>query len=506
MSSSIQVTDDDAIVKLIERYSSWNRLKRAVAWLLKFKLWLQTKKTCQSKSLTVNDLNQAETTIIKHIQRQAYPEVIKVFNGSDHRQVKAKLKGLPSSLHGLSPIIDEQGVLRVGGRLENSSVRHQIILPRCHRVTDLIIQACHEDCGHLGESYVLSHLRQRYWVIKGKSAVRRVIGKCFLCKRMNSLPMTQMMGELPKERVKPDDPPFTSVGVDFFGPIYVRQRRSHVKRYGCIFTCLATRATHIEVVESLDTDSFINAYRRFANTRGNPSVVYSDNGTNLRAGEREIHKAIQEWNQDKINQTLSQKNVQWYFNPPKASHMGGVWERVIRSIRKIMRAILGSKVVTDEVLRTTMSEVQAILNSRPLTPLSNDVKDMEVLTPNHLLLLRSNANLPLGLHSEEHGYCRRRWKQVQHLANVFWQRWLKEYLPIMQVRQKWLRPQRNLQDGDLVLIADENTPRGKWPIGKVTKVNKGRDGLVRSACLSTSSGSMVTRPITKLCFLEHQEQ
>lgn len=312
-----------------------------------------------------------------------------------------------------------------------------------------------------------------------------------------------MMADLPQESITPDNPPFTSVGVDFFGPIYVRQRRSHVKRYGCLFTCLSTRAVHIEITESLDTDAFINALRRFINTRGNPVTIYSDNGTNLRAGEKEIRESIQQWNEDQINKAMSQRNIKWHFNPPTASHMGGVWERVIRSIRKILRAILGNQIVTDEVLKTTMSEVQGILNSRPLTPLSDDSNDMEVLTPNHLLLLRSNVNLPPSLYSENDGYCRRRWKQVQYLAHIFWRRWLKEYLPTLQVRQKWYRPKRNLRVGDLVLISDENTKRGRWPLGKVTDVNCGRDGLVRSAKLFTR-GITLTRPVNKLCFLEHQ--
>jgi hypothetical protein len=282
--STTHVSQDyqDTIVKLTKRYSSWHKLKRAVAWVIKFTKWLQSRRTCHSKVLSVDDLQHAETVIVKHIQAQTYPDVINAVQdlnkGDDYqRNIKAKLKKLPSSLYGLSPIVDEQGILRIGGRLENSSMsyksKHQIILPNGHPVTESIIQSYHEECGHMGEAYVLSSLRESFWIVKGKSAVRKVIGKCFPCKRMNSLPLQQKMGELPKERVKPDDPPFTSVGVDFFGPIYVRQRRSHVKRYGCLFTCLTTRAVHIEITESLDTDSFINAMRRFTNTRGNPTTI-----------------------------------------------------------------------------------------------------------------------------------------------------------------------------------------------------------------------------------------
>ena len=141
------------------------------------------------------------------------------------------------------------------------------------------------------------------------------------------------MANLPKERVIPGDPPFTHVGVDYFGPLYVRQGRSSVKRYGCLFSCLVIRAVHIEIVHSLDTDAFINALRRLINFRGKPKTIYSDNGTNLRAGEREIREFLATWNQSSIHEFLRQKNITWKFNPPTASHMGGVWERMIRSVR-----------------------------------------------------------------------------------------------------------------------------------------------------------------------------
>ena len=171
------------------------------------------------------------------------------------------------------------------------------------------------------------------------------------------------MANLPKERLTPEDPPFTSVGVDYFDPLYVQQRRSHVKRYGCVFTCLTTRAVHIEITSSLDTDSFINALRRFISLRGNSSSVYSDNGSNFRAGEQEMRTAINYRNQRAICEFLRLKNISMKFNPPYASHMGGVWERVIRSIRKILTTLLGQQLVNEEMLRTLMAEVQGILNS-----------------------------------------------------------------------------------------------------------------------------------------------
>ena len=255
------------------------------------------------------------------------------------------------------------------------------------------------------------------------------------------------------------------------------------------------------MVEALDTDGFLNAFRRFVNCRGSPKEVRRDNGTNFHGGEREIRESISEWNQQRIHDQLRQTNITWKFNLPAASHMGGVWERMICSACKILRVLLKDQVVSNETLRTLMTEVEGILNSRPLTPNSNDPDDLEPLTLNHLLLLRSNLNLPPGIFTKEDSYTTRRWKQVQFLADLFWKRWSREYLPNLQQRQKCLKSRRNLTPGDLVLRVDQSVNRGSWPLARVLEVYTASDGYLRSARVATSTTTLV-RPITKLCFLE----
>ena len=201
-----------------------------------------------------------------------------------------------------------------------------------------------------------------------------------------------------------------------------------------------------------------------------------------------------------IENYLCQQEIEWEFNPPTASHIGGVWERQICTVQWILNALLKQQELNDECLSTLMCQVEGIVNSRPLTPVSNDPKDAEPLTPNHLLLLRSGTVLPPGVFVKEDMY-QKGWRQVQYLADVFWRRWVKEYLPTLQQRQKWLKPQRNMCVGDIVLIVDEKTPRSLWPLGRVVKTTQGRDGLVRSVEIKTRS-SMLTRPIHKVCLLE----
>jgi hypothetical protein len=531
--SSNRVNDDDPELKcdaknclltqegnldmLLNRFSSWNSLQRSVAWLLRFKTYCcnrylkkGTHESCARGELSVKELRVATLEIVGYVQRQIFPKEWTLLErtqacdalGSDKASVKTV--GSSSPLRKLCPRWDN-GVLRVGGRLDKAPIRfeakHPLILPSKHHVTDLIIRHHHLLAGHSGPVYVLASLRQVFWVLKGHAAVRRVLGNCFSCKRRNASKGEQYMAVLPEVRLTPDKAPFTYVGVDYFGPLVIKQARSHVKRYGCIFTCLTTRAVHIEIAHTLEADSFLSALQRFISRRGKPESIYSDNGTNFKAGDRELRDALKEWNQAQISRHLSQREIQWHFNPPAASHMGGVWERMIRSIRQILRAVIKEQLVTDETLLTVMAEVEKVLNDRPLTPLSNDPLDPTPLTPSNLLLLRSNSSLPIAVCDREHDYARRRWRQAQYLASLFWRRWLKEYLPTLQIRQKWTQPRRNLKVNDLVLMVDESAPRGQWPLGRVVEVYADTTGFVRSAKVRTASSSYV-RPITKLCFLE----
>lgn len=207
-------------------------------------------------------------------------------------------------------------------------------------MSNLIIQHYHLASGHSGREYVLSLLRNKFWIIKANSAVRRLLSGCFSCRRRQAPVIQQKMADLPEDRVTADKPPFTFVGVGFFGPFMVKRGRSQVKRYGCIFTCMTIRAIHLEVTHSLDTDSFLNALRRFIARRGRPEQIRSDNGGNFVKGREDINEAVSEWNHQRINAYLLQLEIQWVFNPPAGSHHGGIWERCIRTVRKVLNTIL----------------------------------------------------------------------------------------------------------------------------------------------------------------------
>lgn len=232
--------------------------------------------------------------------------------------------------------------------------KHPIILTKDLQISDLILRQVHKEVGHGGRTHMLAKLRQKYWITGASVAIRKILAKCVVCRRVLAVPASQQMADLPLNRISPDEPPFTSVGVDCFGPFEVKRGRSKVKRYGVIFTCLALRAVHIEVAASLETDSFINTLRRFIARRGQVKELCSDNGTNFVGADRELKRSLEQWNQSQIHDELLQKGIKWKFNPPSGSHHGGAWERLIRSIRKVLNSTLRVQTLDDDGLHTAV--------------------------------------------------------------------------------------------------------------------------------------------------------
>ena len=394
------------------------------------------------------------------------------------------------------------GILVVGGRLLHSalSCKRPPILPRDHSISRLIVRECH-GASHLGTEWTLSNLRMRYWIVGARNVIKQVRRQCMVCKRLYAAPLDQQMADLPPEWCLAGGTPFDVTGTDLFGPVLVKVNCVQVKRWGCIFTSFKSRAIHIEILSSLEADSFINGFICFVSRRGCPSKIYSDNETNFVGAQAEIARCLRQLNKAKVRSAARCKGVDWEFNTPLASHHGGVWERLIRSIRKILLALFHPHMtLTDEVLHTVLCECECIINGRPITNSSDDVNDWEALTTNHLLAMRGVASLPWGNFYTADAY-RKRWRYVQYMATQFWKRWTREYLPLLQSRYKWFQVKPNVDVGDLVLIVDEPMPRGLWPLGIVEETKLGRDGMVRSETIRTKT-SQFRRPITKLVHLE----
>jgi len=490
-------TEVHPIDVLAEYCSSWFKLKRFVAWWIRLqKVLLSKDRSSRKGELSVTEVREAESVIMRHVQSRYYAEDLRLCSsGSTLRRT--------SQLKSLQPMLDQDGILRIGGRIKHAgldvNLAHPVIVPHKHRIANLIVKQAH-DVAHVGNEWTLSILREKYWITKARSMVKKVRRECFTCKKLFQSPSHQMMADLPEERLTSAKPPFTFIGMDCFGPFAVKFGRAEVKRWGCLYTCLTTRAIHIEKVDSMETDSFLNGYRRFQSRRGTPSKIYCDNGTNFVGAHTELTRALKQLDVGKLTAHGVREETEWHFNTPHASHKGGVWERMIGVTRRIMSSLLDSGRLTDEILSTVFTEVEAIINGRPITKMSDQVDDPSPLTPSHLLLLRGGPVAPPGKFSQGDMY-RRRWRYVQHLADQFWTRWVKEYLPQLQRRSKWMEKQENFKVGDLILLVDEHTPRSLWPLGLITDVKVGRDGLVRTVTIKTQSTTLV-RPVTKVVKLE----
>lgn len=519
----------DPTSRLLHYFSSWSKLKISVAWVLKLRDTLlnlsrrrkevksahssaeptlvpgvieerknKSRAAVARQKLSVSDLVRAEVAIIQYCQQTTFKdEISDLQNGAS--VVKRK-----SNIYKLDPVL-HHGVLRVGGRLCRSALpaeqKHPLILSKGCHVSKLILRHIHQQLGHAGRNYMLSALRRKYWITNANAACRKTISECVVCRRYRGQPSVQKMADMPKERICADLPPFTNVGVDYFGPIEVKRGRIMVKRYGVIFTCMTSRAVHLEMAHSLTTDSCINAIRRFVCRRGPVCQMRSDNGTNFTGAERELREALAAVDHDKVHKALLSKEIDWVFNPPAASHHGGVWERLIRMIRKVLSSVLQQQIVDDESLNTILCEVEAILNDRPITGVSEDVNDLEPLTPNHILLLKGKPTLPPGVFQQSDQYVRRRWRQVQYLSDLFWKRWTREYLPLLQERQKWSEPRRSFAVGDVVVVMDNTAPRGSWILGRIINTYPDKNGLVRIVKLKTKTGQL-ERPISKIFLLQ----
>ena len=490
------------LTRMCQYFSSWNQLQRSVGWLIRFGKWIKSRRKLEQKGrLSLEELDQATLVITRTVQKECFAKEI-----ANCRIGKPVLKS--SRLRNLRPVLVE-GVLRVGGRLQEAPVltfeeKHPIILPRNHHVSDLVTRHCHKTLAHAGREQTVAETRKGFWIIGGRGLAKKTVRKCITCRRLNATPMEQVMAPLPESRLVAYRPPFTNTGVDLFGPLMVKWGRGTAKRWGCLFTCLTTRAVYLEVVPSLSTDDFIMVLRQFVARRGPVEEMRSDRGSNFVGCSKELKESMEQWNQGRVERELQQKGVKWIFHPPTAAHMSGVWERLVKSTKRHVKAVVGDRLLSDLALRTLLAEVESVLNSRPISQTSDDPRDLEALTPNHFLMQRKAIGLPPGMFVKEDCFGRKQWRKVQYLAGLFWNRWVKEYMMSLQESSKWRRQRENLRPGDLVLVAEDKYVRSRWPLARVLQVFPGRDGKVRSAKVKTASGEF-HRPITRLCSLETRD-
>ncbi|XP_050091961.1 uncharacterized protein LOC126575353 [Anopheles aquasalis] len=419
-----------------------------------------------------------------------------------------------SSVASLNPFLDDHGVMRARGRLENATAlgreaRTPILLPQKHKVTKLVVRDYHERGLHQGDNVVVGMIHERFWVVNLRAVLKNVKNCCQWCILRAAKPVAPQMAPLPEHRVAPHQPPFTHTGVDYFGPFLVSNipSRAVAKRWGALFTCMSTRAVHIEVAERLDVDSFLVCLRNFQHRRGKVRHIYSDNGTNFVGAEAGLRRLVADINTKMGAMVAAEMEVEWHFNPPAAPHFGGVWERQIQTVKKALRPVLEAwrlRRPTVEVLRTALINIEYLLNCRPLTHIPVTHEGEEVLTPFHFLIGRAGSAVPSTAAwtstVEPDDY-----REAQRLARLFWDQWRKEYLPTLLRRNKRTGRVEPVKEGDLVVLVEDNAPPGEWIKGVVEKTYPAPDGQVHRVDVRTARG-MRNRAAIKVAVVDVRQK
>ncbi|XP_055845530.1 uncharacterized protein LOC129911690 [Episyrphus balteatus] len=524
------VTAPPPIWDLINQYSSLRKLKRITGYILRYIAQIrrhvklrkeeEERKRLQllglsnavetsedetstpphksSRHLHLSELSSALDFWIHQTQKHFFPDEI-------HRLQSNKPVGKCSKLLKLHPFLDQNHLIRVGGRLSNSRLttdkKYPLVLPANSRLALLLCEDIHSSTLHAGPQTMLATLQSRYWVIRARQLVRKVYKSCIKCSRYTAVVQQQLMGDLPWPRVQICRP-FLRSAVDFAGPVQLRFSKGRgsraVKGYISIFVCMSTGAMHLELASDLSSATFIAVFKRFVSRRGHCKELFSDNGTNFVGAEKELKMFLSLAMKDEhLAKHLSDDGTVWHFNPPSAPHMGGYWETAVKRVKFHLRRTLGDTLLTYEEFTTLLTEIEACVNSRPLCATTSDVDDLSALTPGHFLIGEPLKTIPEPNVNEFKGNLMSRWQIISSLRQHFWKRWSLEYLVQLQQRAKWNRPSIKFNVGDLVLLRDEKLPPTKWKLGRIIRLHPGHDDLVRVVTIKTADGVLM-RPVVKV--------
>ncbi|GFX55685.1 integrase catalytic domain-containing protein [Trichonephila clavipes] len=457
-------------------------------------------------TLKSKELSESLKCIIKNIQRTSF-----------YNEIQYLEKGIPlpnsCKLLNLNPFLDDSGLLRVGGRLRNSPIprnkKHSMIIPTNHNFTYIIINHYHILYFHTGAEATLANIRNSFWIPSARNVVRKILRTCITCRKVSAKGSQQLMADLPAARVTACRV-FSQVGIDYCGPFQLKtfsgKCRQTRKVYVCVFICFTVKAIHSEIVSDLTTEAFLAALKWFVARRGRPIEIHSDNGRNFVGANNELRKilkALFKGKMEEIMDFLSKEQIKWNFNPPSALHFGGLWEAGVKSLKYHLKRVIGNSILSHEEFLTLVVQIEVVLNSRPICPLSNDPNDVETLTPAHFLVGSSLVAVPDPDYTEIPMNRLSRWQLVQRMNQHFWRKWSSEYLNRLQQRPKWCKGNVGFKEGDLVLVKpSENSDSLKWHLARILKLHTGKDNIVRVVTLKDKQG-IYKSPITKIANLPY---
>ncbi|KAG7313182.1 hypothetical protein JYU34_000276 [Plutella xylostella] len=491
-------TIEEDFSQRFNQQSNFTRIVRTAAWVNRFCKNCRANKNNednQTRIVPSNPARTAESRNVKSLMEGVEPITAKEFEEAEvtlykliqRSECKENDKG-----SNIDIFEGEDGLRRVRTRLTLSdydeTFKCPILLSGKHPLVAKLIESTHKRKMHAGTNVLAAELRNTVWITGARRAIRNITSKCVICKRFNGKSYETPCPPLPENRIK-DAAPFQVTGVDAAGPMILK---TGGKTWIMLFTCAIYRAIHIEVVTSMTTDSFLMALRRFIARRGRCEIIYSDNGTNFRGAEN--HLSIIDW--EKMKEFSTANKIRWIFNPPAAPWWGGWWERMIQMVKQLLRRNLGKSTLTLVELQTVLCDVENIINSRPLTYV-NEVDGWQPLTPAHFLRTIPSGEVPDIDHIDAKSL-NIRLQYLQKLRTDLRQRFKNEYLSLLVCRNK--KSTRPVRVGDVVIVETEGK-KLDWPLGIVTEVCTGKDGVRRVAKVKTADGER-TRAVQRLHPLE----
>ncbi|VEN41764.1 unnamed protein product [Callosobruchus maculatus] len=484
----------------LEKYSSLEKILRITAYVKRFIHNLRNKDK-RFSHLKSAELEDAEKYWIMTTQQRYFS--VELASLKNEKQVDSS-----SNILTLNPFLDDDGIIRLGGRLQEASLsyktKYPVIIPKKSALTDKLIESAHLLTMHGGVNLTITQLRKTYWIIQCRQRVKTMLNRCMTCRKLRTKSGNEPFAPLPKERVTMAAP-FKVTGTDFAGPLYVvSETNGRKKTYIMLFTCAVVRAVHLELVPDLTTESCINALRRFVSRRGVPDIVCSDNARTFKRTCLELKELTKILTNGKFQAFAASHRIEWRFIAERAAWWGGFWERMVKTVKDALKLTLG-KSLTFEELQTVLSEVEATVNSRPLTYIENDADNLMILTPSHFLLGTNECGFFSDFTNSEikKNQILEMWKKRNAMSRSFWKRWSNDYLQQLRSFHK-SHPVKsnNFRVGDVALLHDQNVPRLLWKLVRITQVFQGRDGKVRACEVVTGDRTTLRRPIQLLFPLE----
>lgn len=480
-----------------EKFSKLSKLQRILSYVQRFIYNCKNKNNKLKGKLTLQELQTSLKTLAKTSQTYSFEKDI-------HSLKTTGVVNCKSNILSLNPFLDSEGILRVGGRIQGAlqpyNKIHPILIDSKHTFTKLLFAEEHLRLLHCGPQQLLSLIRENFWPVGGRVLATQTVNKCVKCVRLKGKSVQTLMGNLPQSRVNPSSP-FEICGTDFAGPFHISNRKGRGARtnkcYLCLFVCFSSKALHLEVVSELSTNAFISCLRRFISRRGKPRIIYCDNGRNYVGANNELGRMLKAANEP-VTEFGASEGIEFKFSPAYAPNFGGIWEAGVKAAKFHLKRIAGNSNLTFEEISTLFTQIEAILNSRPLTPMSSDPSDFNPLTPGHFLIGRPLTSLAS---PSVEKLSINRYQHLERLRQHFWKRWSQEFLSELQQRVKWRRSSgQPIKVGDVVVIKDEHLPPMKWILGRVEKRFFGPDGSCRVADITTNKGTF-RRALNKVCIL-----